>query len=134
MDESFVVAVFVARAELQMAVEEEAKIVFEASEDEMLVARVAGEDDVVGVDVVLGGGGDAAGVRHADSETTDDDDAGNAQNARAGKLVGKQIRGPKRDAGVDETEEHGRADEAEIAARGEWEKAEKRRARRGSRR
>ncbi len=66
MDESFVVAVFVAGAELQMAIEEEAKIVFEASEDEMLIARVAGEDDVVGVDVVFGGGGDAAGVDHAD--------------------------------------------------------------------
>ncbi len=41
MDESFVIAVFVARAELQMAVEAEAKIVFEASKDQMLVARVS---------------------------------------------------------------------------------------------
>ena len=68
MDQRFVVAVFVARAELQVAVEEEAEVVFEAREDEMLVARVAGEDDFVGVDVVFGGGGDFFGLGHADSE------------------------------------------------------------------
>ena len=78
MDKSFVVAVFVARAELQMAVEKKAKIVFESREDEMLIARVASEDDVVGIDVVFGGGGDAAGVRHANSEAADDDDASDA--------------------------------------------------------
>jgi hypothetical protein len=51
-----------------MAVEEETKIILEVSEDEMLVAGVAGKDDVVGVDIVLGGGGDAAGVGHANSQ------------------------------------------------------------------
>src|SRR5208282_6693524 len=80
----------------------------------MLVARVASEDDVVGVDVVLGGGSDAAGIRHADSEAANDDNAGYPQNARAGELGGEQIGGPEGDAGVDETKKHGRADEAET--------------------
>src|SRR5580692_7926698 len=86
MDESFVVTVLVARAELEMAVEKEAKIILEPGEDEMLIASVAGEDDVVGVDVVFGGGSNAAGVGHADSEAKDDDGARQAQSARAGKL------------------------------------------------
>ena len=114
MNESFVIAVFVARAELQVAVEKEAQVVFEAGEDEMLVARVAGEDDFVGVDVVFGGGGDASGFGHADSEADRDDDAGDAQSCACRKLRGKQIRGPERDAGVDETEEHRGADQAET--------------------
>src|SRR5271170_2312156 len=100
--------------ELEMAVEKKTKIIFEASEDEMLVACVAGENDVVGVDVVFGGGGDAAGVGHTDSEAANDDDAGNAQNRCTGELVGKQIRGPERDAGVDEAEKHGGSDQAET--------------------
>ena len=128
MDESFVVAVLIARAELQMAVEEEAKIVLEAGEDEMLVARVAGEDDVVGVDVVFGGGGDAVGASamptprphrrrtHAIAQST----------RVAGSWLAKQIRGPERDAGVDETEQHGGADQTEM--RHEKNRKEQRRA------
>ena len=68
MDESFVIAVFIARTELQVTVEEKAEIIFEASEDEMLVASVAGVDDVVGVDVVFGGGGDFFRFGDADAE------------------------------------------------------------------
>ena len=55
MHQRFVIAVFVARAELQMAVEEQAQIVLESCQHDVLVARVAGEDDLVGVDVVLRG-------------------------------------------------------------------------------
>src|SRR5712692_3531324 len=58
MDERFMVAVFVAGAELQMAVEKETQVVLEAREDEMLIMRVAGKNDLVGVDVVFSGGGD----------------------------------------------------------------------------
>src|SRR5579864_213950 len=69
MDKGFVIAVFVARAELQVAVEKKTQIVFEASEDEMLVTGVTRNDDVVRVDVVLGSGCDASGLQHADSKS-----------------------------------------------------------------
>src|SRR5580693_4611635 len=113
MDESFVIAVFVARAELEMAVEEEADVVFEAREDEMLVARVAGEDDFVGVDVVFSGGGDFFGFGDADAEADQDEDAHTADDSRGGELVGEDVGGPQSDGDVDEAEEHRGADKAE---------------------
>src|SRR6266700_1892249 len=58
VDERFMVAVFVAGTELQMAVEKKAQIVLEAREHEMLVTSVAGKNDLVRVDVVFGSGGD----------------------------------------------------------------------------
>jgi len=59
------VAVFVARAELQMTVEKEAKVVLEAREHEMLIRSVAGKNNLVGVDIVFGRGGDV--LRFGDS-------------------------------------------------------------------
>jgi len=58
MNERFMVAVFVAGAELQMAVEKKTEVVLEAREDEMLIMSVAGKNDLVGIDVVFGGCGD----------------------------------------------------------------------------
>ena len=65
MDKRFMVAVFVARAELQMTVEKEAKVVLEAREHEMLIRSVAGKNNLVGVDIVFGRGGDV--LRFGDS-------------------------------------------------------------------
>src|SRR5579863_2063535 len=114
MDERFVVAVFVARAELKMAVEEEANVVFEARENEVLVARVAGEDDFVSVDVVFGGGGDFFRFGEADVEADENEQAGGADGARGGELVREDEGGPEGDGDVDQAEEHGGADEAEA--------------------
>src|ERR1700721_1934146 len=122
MNESFVIAVFVARAELQVAVEKEAEIILEASEDEMLVARVASKDDVVGVDVVFGGGGDAAGGGPADSEAGQENKARDTEGARARQLGGKQIGSPERDTRVDKSKEHGGADETEARNEENWKK------------
>src|SRR5271170_3242848 len=69
----------------------------------MLVVRVAGENDVVGVDVVFSGSGDAA-------------------SARAGKLRGEQISRPKCDSCVDETEKHRGTDEAQTRHEENWKK------------
>ena len=94
MNQRFVIAVFVARAELQMAVQEEAKVVLEAREHDMLVARVASKDDFVGVDVVFGRGGDVPGLRHADAKSAHDDETRNAQTARGGKLIREKKSAP----------------------------------------
>ncbi len=61
MDKRFMIAIFIAGAELQMAVEKKPQIVLETGEDEMLVTSVARKNDLVGVDVVLGGSGDLLG-------------------------------------------------------------------------
>src|ERR1700722_18470860 len=100
MDQGFVVAVFVARAELEMAVEEKADVVFEAREDEMLVTRVAGEDDLVGVDVVFGGGGYFFRLGDADAEAEQHEHANAADDSRGGELVGEDVGGPERDGDV----------------------------------
>ncbi len=57
MDKRFMVAVFIARAELQMTVEKKAEVVLETREDEMLVTGVASKNNLIGVDVVFRGGG-----------------------------------------------------------------------------
>src|SRR6267143_2293390 len=58
MDERFMVTVFIARAELQMAIEKKAQIVLKTRENQMLVMGNAGKNNIVGVDVVFGGSGD----------------------------------------------------------------------------
>src|SRR5258708_6628730 len=94
MDERFVIAVFVAGAKLQVAVEKKTEVVLEAREDKVLIAGVEGKDNFVGVDVVFAGGGDAPRVRHPRAPCAPDDDARNAQTARGGKLVGEKKRAP----------------------------------------
>ncbi len=52
------VTVFVAGAELEMAVEEKTEVVLKARENDMLIACVACKDDFVGVDIIFGCGCD----------------------------------------------------------------------------
>src|SRR5437764_699896 len=49
--QGFMITVFVARAELEVRVQEEANIVFPFGQDNVLVMSVAREDDLVGVDI-----------------------------------------------------------------------------------
>src|SRR5882762_1013543 len=102
MDESFVVAVFVAGAELQMAIEKKTQVVLEAREDEMLIMCVPGKDNLVGVDVVLGCGGDLPRCGHSRAQGAQDDETRHAQTARGGKLVREKESAPKRDTRIDQ--------------------------------
>src|SRR5712692_7304326 len=104
MDKRFMVAVFVAGAELQMTVEKKAQVILEAGEDEMLVVSVAGKYNLVGVDIVFGGGGDLLRLRDCRAQCAQDNKTSNAQTARGGKLIRKKESAPKRDAGVDQAE------------------------------
>src|SRR3954468_4623359 len=54
MHERLVIAVLVARTELQVGVEKEPQVVLPCGEHDVLVPRVTRKDDIVGVDVVLG--------------------------------------------------------------------------------
>ena len=48
-----VIAILVARAELQMRVQEQSQIVLPPCQDDVLIRRIPGEDDVVGIDPVI---------------------------------------------------------------------------------
>ena len=130
MDQRFVIAIFVARAELEVGVEEEADVVFPAGEDDTLVARVAREDDFVGVEVVFGGGGDSLGAcrRRATATSTatrrearawrriDRANRKVVQSATATLMSPKSMRGADQAEARDEhdREEQGCAERAEI--------------------
>src|SRR6266481_1670809 len=114
MDERFMVAVFVAGTELQVAVEKETQVVLEAREDEMLIMGVAGKNDLVGVDVVFGRGGDLFRFGKSRAQCAQDGETGNAQVARGGKLVGEKKSAPERDASVDQAEQHRGAHQTEA--------------------
>ena len=67
-DEGFVVTGFVARGELQVAVDVEAGVVFPAGYDEPLVGRVALIDDRIAEIALFGFEGDAVGVGEGGGE------------------------------------------------------------------
>ena len=54
MHERLVIAILVARAELQVRAEEQPQVVLPLRQHDSLVSRVAREDDFVGVEVVIG--------------------------------------------------------------------------------
>src|SRR5580704_12843345 len=105
MNQRFVIAVFVARAELQVTVQKQAQVVLEAREHEVLITGVSRENNFVGIDVVFRGGRDFLRLGHADSEPTEDDNTGDAQSLSGRKLLGEQERAPERDRGIDESEQ-----------------------------
>src|SRR5450759_4849860 len=63
MYERLMVAVFIARTKLEMRVEKKPEVVFPSRQDNVLIVRVAGKDDLVGVDVIFGQPGNAFAVR-----------------------------------------------------------------------
>src|SRR5450755_1430447 len=106
MDKRFVVAVFVARAELQMAVQKKTEIVFETRQHKMLIAAVACKDNLIGINVVFGGGGDFFGLGHAHGQSAQDHNAGHPQTASSGKLFCKQKSAPQLDCNIDQPKKH----------------------------
>src|SRR6266568_1033473 len=114
MNQSFVVAVFVARAELQVAVEKETQIVLETRENQMLVTRIAGEDDFIGVNIVLCGGRDVPGFRDAGAQSAEHHQAGDAQTTSPRELAGENKSAPKGDGGINQAKEHRRTNQPET--------------------
>ena len=75
VNERLVIAVLVARAELQVRIEEESQVILPSGEHDVLIARVAREDHVVRVDVVFGERRDGLRLRHTDGENRQHGDA-----------------------------------------------------------
>src|SRR5215470_9307171 len=97
MDQCFVIAIFIARTELQMAVEEEPNVVFEASKDDVLVTGVAGKNDFIGIDVFLGCRGNVLCLYQPYPQATQHHEADSPQGSRLYQLLGKQKRAPQCD-------------------------------------
>ncbi len=95
------VAIFVAGAELEMAIEEKAQVVLEAREDEMLVARVAGKNNFVGIDIVFRAGSDLLRLRDSRAQCTNDEKGGYPQAACGAQLIREQEGTPEGDSSVD---------------------------------
>src|SRR5690242_2792893 len=114
MNEGLMVAVFVARAELKMAVEEEAKIIFEACENQMLVSGISRKNNLIGVNIVFRGCGDVAGFRDAGAQSAQHHQASDAQAVRTRELAGKKKSAPDRDGSINQAKEHGRTNQPQT--------------------
>ena len=115
MDQRLVVAILVARTELQMAVQEQPDVVFEPGQDNVLIASIASEDDFVRVDVVFGRHRDAFGLRPARPRVRTCTTTHKIRNPRTdGQLLREQKRAPQRHCHVDQPEQHGGAHQPEI--------------------
>src|ERR1700683_1698987 len=94
MDQGFMITVFIARAELQMRVQEQPQIVLPLCEYDALIGSIAAENHFVGIQAVVGGGGDAIGEDHSGAKQGQSDQGTRAQNVTAADLLAKQVSGP----------------------------------------
>ena len=120
----FVVARFVARGELQVAVEIEAGVVFPACDDEALVGGVALVNDGVAVVALFSESGDAVGGEEGGGKRDEDEPAAQAQCGVTRQLAAEYAGGEQGDGGVQDAKEQRRARHAE--ARREQEREEER--------
>src|SRR5271167_1767192 len=105
MDQRFVIAIFVAGAELEMRIEKEPQIVFPLGQNDVLVASVAAEDYFVGVERVVGRGRDAVRENGSGAEQRQRDKATHAQRVAAAELLAENECRPQRDSRVQDPED-----------------------------
>ena len=97
-----------------MRIQEQPQIVLPLRQYDALIARIAAEDHFVGIEAVVGGGGDAVGENRSRAEQRQHHQASGAQRVSAADLFAKQVSGPQRDAGVENPEDQRRANQAEL--------------------
>ncbi len=114
MHQRLVIAVLVARVELQVAVEEQAHPGVAAGDDDPLVGLRLAVEHVVGVEAVLGPAGHPVGEDEGGGEGGDGQGAGQRLRADPADLAAKQPQRPDRDAGVEQAEERAGADQPEL--------------------
>ena len=80
MHQRLVITILIARAELQVRTQEQAHVVFPLGEHDALVTRVAREDDLVGVEIVIRRLRNLFRGRHPRAEQPEHRDAGGPQH------------------------------------------------------
>ncbi len=114
MHERFVVAVLVARAELEVSVEKQPEIVPPAGEHDPLVRRRLREDHLVAVEPLFRVSREPVRVDEAGEQRERHRRDPTADRADRPQLVAEQPRRPARDGGVQDAEQKARAHQAEL--------------------
>src|SRR5262249_38820200 len=89
MDQRLMIPVLVGGAELQVTIQKQPDVVLEAGQNDVLVTGVAREDDLVGIDVVLGGSRDALCLDNPYTKEANNGDAERAESADRRELLGE---------------------------------------------
>ncbi len=105
MHQRFVIAVFVAGAELQVAVEKQSQVVLPAGQHDALIGRSVGEDDFVGIELFLGQRGNPVGGDEAGGQRQNGGGALTAQPTQLRQLRAKQPQRPSRHQYVEQPEQ-----------------------------
>ena len=121
MNEGFVIPVFVARAELEVAVEVKSDVGTIAGENDALVRGGTGVDDGIRKRALFrpteqGFREDKSGAEEKEQQGT-----GDAKRAVPTGLIPQEFAGDERDEDIEDTEEKGRTNEAEMGDEDEWE-------------
>ena len=114
VNQGLVVAVLVARVELQVAVEEQAHPGMAGGDDDPLVRAGLAEQHLVGVEAVLGPAGHPIGGGEGADQRGDGQRAGQRLRTDAADLGAEQPERPDRDGGVEQAEEDAGADQPEL--------------------
>jgi hypothetical protein len=120
MHERLVVAVFVARAELQIAIQMEPQIVPAACEDDALIRRGFGKNHSVGEGGTFRPGGDALRANEAGDEQRQHGEAARAERPRPRQVAAQHPEGGEADRAVQDAEEKARADQSEMRHEEQW--------------
>ena len=80
----------------------------------MLIVRIAGKNDFVGINIVLRSGRNLFGFHDTDAQDAQDQQAGHAQAGFFHQLAGKKICSPESNGGVDQAKKQGRAHEPKM--------------------
>src|SRR5262245_20427910 len=113
MNERFVVAILILRAELKMAVEEESDIIFPSRQNETLVRSALRKYDFIRIQTFFGKCGQPFAIGKATHEKNQRCDTLSAKRGDSGNLVPKQARCPDCHENIKDAEHEACSNEAE---------------------
>ena len=120
MHQRLVIAVLIARAELQVRAEEQPDVVFPLGQHNSLVARVARKDHLIGVEIIIGRCGNIVGAGHAAAKQRQHGDTHRPQSKRTPDLIPEQKRCPQRDTRVDHPKQNRRPHQTKLRDQQQW--------------
>ena len=114
MHQRLVVAVFIVRRKLQVAVQEQAQIVTPARDDDTLVGRALGVNDIVGVDVALGQRRQLPGPGKTSHQHDEGRPALQQQAAPRRQLVPEKMQRPQRNRDIEQAEQQAGTNQPDV--------------------
>ena len=114
MNQGLVIAVFVTRMKLQIAVQKQAHTGLARCDDHALVGAGFAEQHVVGIKAVFSPGGDVVGSPTRAQQGRGAQHAGRRVAGVRTQLAAKQPQRPTRHAHIQQAKQHTRADQAQV--------------------